>query len=297
MNGKALELDTPADSGPRERPRSSFALRLGTREYKLKSRLTTAGRSSTADIPLVGALVSRRHATFTLTDGGVEVADHASRNGVFVNGERINGAQSLRAGDIITIGDDSLTLIELEEPGERRKGTTSEMRPVRPEQTPRLPSFSDEDVSIATRRADAFQLLGGVVDKALALGRGDEAEHLIGTHLVAALADASTGRGVPPDIARTAARYALKLSAATNKSTWFDFAVRLYRALAQPMPLPIVDEMYTLIGRTRGLDRALLRDYLDTLRLVSATLSPTERFVLQRLEGLERMVALHSERP
>lgn len=297
MNGKALELDTPADSGLRERTRQSFALRLGTREYKLKSRLTTAGRSSTADIPLVGALVSRRHATFTLSDSGVEVADHGSRNGVFVNGERLTAPQALRPGDIITIGDDSLTLIELEEPGERRKEATSDMRPVRPEQTPRLPSFSDEDVSIATRRADAFQLLGGVVDKALALGRGEEAEHLIGTHLVAALADASTGRGVPPDIARTAARYALKLSAATNKSTWLDFAVRLYRALAQPMPLPIVDEMYTLIGRMRGLDRALLRDYLDTLRLVSETLSPTERFVLQRLEGLERMAALQSDKP
>lgn len=297
MNGKALELDTPADSGLRERTRQSFALRLGTREYKLKSRLTTAGRSSTADIPLVGTLVSRRHATFTLSDSGVEVADHGSRNGVFVNGERLTTPQALRPGDIITIGDDSLTLIELEEPGERRKEATSDMRPVRPEQTPRLPSFSDEDVSIATRRADAFQLLGGVVDKALALGRGEEAEHLIGTHLVAALADASTGRGVPPDIARTAARYALKLSAATNKSTWLDFAVRLYRALAQPMPLPIVDEMYTLIGRMRGLDRALLRDYLDTLRLVSETLSPTERFVLQRLEGLERMAALQSDKP
>jgi pSer/pThr/pTyr-binding forkhead associated (FHA) protein len=297
MNGKALELDTPADSGLRERTRPSFALRLGTREYKLKSRLTTAGRSSTADIPLVGALVSRRHATFTLSDSGVDVADHGSRNGLFVNGERLTKPQALRPGDIITIGDDSLTLVELEEPGELRKEATSDMRPVRPEQTPRLPSFSDEDVSIATRRADAFQLLGGVVDKALALGRGEEAEHLIGTHLVAALADASTGRGVPPDIARTAARYALKLSAATNKSTWLDFAVRLYRALAQPMPLPIVDEMYTLIGRMRGVDRALLRDYLDTLRLVSETLSPTERFVLQRLEGLERMAALHSDKP
>jgi pSer/pThr/pTyr-binding forkhead associated (FHA) protein len=296
MNGKALELDTPADSGLRERTRPSFALRLGTREYKLKSRLTTAGRSSTADIPLVGALVSRRHATFTLTESGVDVADHGSRNGLFVNGERLTGPQTLRPGDIITIGDDSLTLIELE-PVERQNDATTAMRPVRAEQTPRLPSFSDDDVSIATRRADAFQLLGGVVDKALALGRGDEAEHLIGTHLVAALADASTGRGVPPDIARNAARYALKLCVATNKSTWLDFAVRLYRALAQPMPLPIVDEMYTLVGRMRGLDRALLRDYLDTLRLVSDTLSPTERFVLQRLEGLERMAALHSDKP
>jgi pSer/pThr/pTyr-binding forkhead associated (FHA) protein len=297
MTGKALDLDTPADSGLRERARASFALRLGTREYKLKNRLTTAGRSSAADIPLVGSLVSRRHATFSLTESGVEVADHGSRNGVFVNGERIGAPESLHPGDIVTIGDDSLTLLELEEPGERRKEVISDMRPVRPEQTPRLPSFSDEDVFVATRRADAFQLLSGVVDKALALGRGDEAEHLIGTHLVAAMADASSGRGIPPDIARTAARYALKLAAATNKSNWLDFAVRLYRALAQPMPLPIVDELYTLVGRMRSMDRALLRDYLDTLRLVSETMTPTERFVLQRLEGLERMASLQSERP
>ncbi|HVY27541.1 MAG TPA: FHA domain-containing protein [Polyangiaceae bacterium] len=297
MTGKALDLDTPADSGLRERARPAYALRFGTREIRLKSRITTAGRSSAADIPLVGELVSRRHATFAITDSGVEVSDHQSRNGVYVNGERITGTELLRPGDIITIGDDSLTLIELEEPGERRTETISEMRPVRAEQTPRLPSFSDDDVSIATRRADAFQLLSGVVDKALALGRGEEAEHLIGTHLVAALADASTGRGVPADIARTAARYALKLSAATNKSNWLDFAVRLYRALAQPMPLPIVDELYTLVGRVRGLDRALLRDYLDSLRAISEALSPTERFVLQRLEGLERMARLQSDNP
>lgn len=297
MNGKALELDTPSDSGLRERARRSLALRFGAREIKLKSRITTAGRSSAADIPLVGELVSRRHATFCLTDSGVDVSDHGSRNGVFVNGERITGPRALRAGDVITIGDDSLTLVELDEPGERRSETISDMRPVRPEQTPRLPSFSDDDVSVATRRADAFQLLSGVVDKALALGRGEEAEHLIGTHLVAALADASAGRAVPADIARTAARYALKLSAATHKSNWLDFAVRLYRALAQPMPLPIVDELYTLVGRVRGLDRALLRDYVDSLRLVADSLSPTERFVLQRLEGLERMARLQSDSP
>lgn len=297
MKGKAIELDTPADSGLRERARPSFLLRLGTREFPLKNRITTAGRSSAADVPLVGSLVSRRHATFTQSDSGVEVTDHGSRNGVYVNGERIEGSCRLRNGDVVTIGDDSLTLVEVPEASAKRSETTSDMRPVQPEQTPRFPSFSDDDVSVATRRADAFQLLSGVVDKALALGRGEEAEHLIGTHLVAALADASTGRGVPPEIARTAARYALKLAAATNKANWLDFAVRLYRALAQPMPLPIVDEMYTLVGRMRGLDRSLLRDYVESLRLVSESLSPTERFVLQRLEGLERMARLQSDSP
>jgi hypothetical protein len=41
----------------------------------------------------------------------------------------------------------------------------------------------------------------------------------------------------------------------------------------------------------------LLRDYVDTLRLVGQSLTPTERFVLQRLEGLERMATLQSDKP
>jgi hypothetical protein len=297
MKGKPLRVAPPADSGVRERAARSYALRFGMREIRLKSRITTAGRSATADIPLVGELVSRRHATFSLTDDGVDVSDHGSRNGVFVNGERITSAYPLKSGDVIAIGDDSFTLIEVDDLSGRRPDTASDMRPVRPGQTPRLPTLAEEDPTAASRRADAFQLLSGVVDKALALGRGEEAEHLLATHLVAAMADASTGRGVAPEVARTTARYALKLAAATNKTHWLDFPVRLYRALAQPMPLPIVDEMYTLVGRVRGIDRALLRDYLDSLRAMADSLSPTERFVLQRLEGLERMARLQSDSP
>ena len=297
MKGKPLEVDLTADSGLRSRPSRAYALRFENREIRLKTRLTTAGRSSGADIPLLSALASRRHATFSVTESGVTVADHASRNGVFVNGDRISDPRPLQVGDVITIGDDTLTLIDVDERLERRSETVSEMRPVQPEPTPRLPSFADEDLTVAMRRADAFQLLSGVVDKALALGRGEEAEHLLGTHLVAAMADASAGRSVPPEIARAAARYALKLAAATNKPAWLDFAVRLYRALGAPMPLPIVDELYTLVGRVRGMNRPLLRDYLDGLRARADSLTPTERFVLQRLEGLERMASLQSDGP
>jgi FHA domain len=300
MTGKALDLaPLAAASGLHERTRTSYRLRLGMRELKLNAPLTSVGRSSSAAITLIGPLVSRRHASFVLTDSGVDVVDHGSRNGVFVNGEQISGARALAAGDIITIGDDSFTLVEVDEPPEdaRHKDTISDTRQLSRDQAPRTAAVATDDVSNATRRADAFQLLSGVVDKALALGRGEEAEHLLGTHLVSTLADAASGRPMPPDLARTAARYALKLAAATNKHHWFDFAVRLYLALGQPMPLPIVDEMYTLVGRMRGLDRTLLRDYLSSLRSVSRSLSPTERFVLQRLEGLERMAALQSDKP
>lgn len=297
MKGTPLRVEPTAESGLQSRPARAYALRVGSREIRLRSRLTTAGRSAGADIPLLSALASRRHATFSLTDSGVAVTDHGSRNGVFVNGERIDDARALEPGDVIMIGDDALTLIEIDQHGGRRAPTTSDMRPVQPEPTPRLPSFSDEDVTVAMRRADAFQLLSGVVDKALALGRAEEAEHLLGSHLVTAMADADSGRGIPPEIARATARYALKLAAATNKATWLDFPVRLYRALEAPMPLPIVDELYTLVGRVRGMNRALLRDYLERLRARVESLSATERFVLQRLEGLERMASLQSDTP
>ena len=107
----------------------------------------------------------------------------------------------------------------------------------------------------------------------------------------------TSSASIPPEIARTTARYALKLAAATNKPGWLDFPVRLYRALGATMPLPIVDELYTLIGRVRGMNRPLLREYLESLRARAESMSPTERFVLQRLEGLERMASLQSDSP
>ncbi|HEX6766442.1 MAG TPA: FHA domain-containing protein, partial [Polyangiaceae bacterium] len=141
------------------------------------------------------------------------------------------------------------------------------------------------------RSADVFQLLGHVVDKALALGRGDEAEHLIEAHLHAALGDAVSDRGLSPDIARTAAGYAVKLASATGRASWLDYSVKLYRALDLVLPLALVDEMYVMLRRVRGIDLGVLREYTESLRTRSHGLAPAERFVLQRLIGLERLAA------
>jgi hypothetical protein len=81
----------------------------------------------------------------------------------------------------------------------------------------------------------------------------------------------------------------VKLASATGKSTWLDFAFRLYSALRQTIPLPIVDEMYTVLRHVRGLDQELLRSYTEFLRSNGERWNAPERFVLQRLEGLERL--------
>ena len=278
-------------SGLRARATPSYVLRQGSVEHQLSKSPLLLGRGSGVDIVLGGPLISRRHAELRQTDEGLVVTDLGSQNGVFVNGHQIHSPTCLSDGDSLGLGDDTFVLIELQD-ADARHATWTEMRAVRESSPAPLGTYTSDEVSVATRRADALQMLGGVVDKALALGRGQEAEHMIGSHLVAALSDASLGRGVAPEVARSAANYAVKLATVTGKAAWLDFAFRLYLALGDTIPLPVVDEMYTVLRRVRGLDRELLRSYIDVLRSREDSSAP-ERFVLQRLEGLERLAAWH----
>jgi two-component system cell cycle response regulator len=64
----------------------------------------TVGRAATATVRLDQDGVSRLHAKFVLTpEGGVDILDLDSRNGTFVNGERVSRL-ALRDGDKIQIG-------------------------------------------------------------------------------------------------------------------------------------------------------------------------------------------------
>jgi hypothetical protein len=49
--------------------------------------------------------------------------------------------------------------------------------------------------------------------------------------------------------------------------------------------------MYVLLRRVRGLDLVVLRSYTEELKARSEELAPAERFVLQRLLGLERLAS------
>ncbi|MEI9939834.1 MAG: FHA domain-containing protein [Pseudomonadota bacterium] len=292
---QATEASKPGEtpgSGLHARALTSYALREGAVDHPLNKSPLLVGRGSEADIVLSGALVSRRHAEFHETEAGLVVIDLGSRNGVFVNDVQITSPTALLIGDKLTIGENEFVLTEALTPNDDRT-PRPEKRTIRQSSRVLAGTYATEDGSVATRRADALHLLSNVADKALALGRGQEAEHVLGAHLVAALSDAAAGRAVAPEVARTSAQYAVKLASATGKATWLDFAFRLYDALRETIPLPIVDEMYTVLRHVRGIDRELLRQYTEFLQARAAELSPPERFVLQRLEGLERLAAWH----
>jgi len=63
------------------------------------------GRDPDVDIHVDDPAASRRHAKVQICDGVVRVSDCGSRNGLRVNGARVEGACDLAPGDVIGIGD------------------------------------------------------------------------------------------------------------------------------------------------------------------------------------------------
>ena len=64
---------------------------------------TTVGRAE-ADVALPDPDVSRRHAQFHRVDAGIGIEDLGSRNGTYVNDQRISGITTIAEGDRVRFG-------------------------------------------------------------------------------------------------------------------------------------------------------------------------------------------------
>ena len=84
---------------------------MAARKFPLEKPVTTIGRSSMNDLPISDKMLSRQHARIVKDDdGGLVVEDLGSRNGTFLNGDRLAIPQPLKAGDRITLGGVTLKL-------------------------------------------------------------------------------------------------------------------------------------------------------------------------------------------
>jgi len=81
-----------------------WRLRYLQHDLELSEGQFAVGRNATCQLSLDDPLVSRRHALLTVTNDGVTIEDLTSRNGVLVNGKRIDGRVDLQVGDRIMIG-------------------------------------------------------------------------------------------------------------------------------------------------------------------------------------------------
>jgi len=73
------------------------------KRLSLPSNVTVIGRRSSCDLQVPLPIVSRKHCQISEVDGQLRIRDLGSRNGTYLNGERV-GEAVLRAGDSIRIG-------------------------------------------------------------------------------------------------------------------------------------------------------------------------------------------------
>ena len=273
-----------------------FRLRYLQHDLELSEGEFAVGRNASCQLSLDDPLVSRRHALLVVDRHGVTLEDLESRNGVLVNGSRISERVHLEAGDRILIGAQEMTLVAAQaspaEPvrGGRSLKMTLPKMPVVAQPPPAERSESEFELSMV-RRADAFNLLGSVAEKALAMGRAVEAERLLASPLGDVIEASRAGKRVTPSLVDQAARFSAKLATATGKGAWADYVIELYSAQKRPCPAPVIDELYNALRRVTSIDIVRLREYIDDLRQRLPTFGPAERFLFQRLEGLERLAA------
>lgn len=275
-----------------------FRLRYLQHDLELNEGTFAVGRNASCQLSLDDPLVSRRHALFEVAGAQVSVEDLNSRNGVIVNGHRIDGKVSLNVGDRILIGSQELTLLSardaLNSAGQGvGKMTLPKMKVSTPSSGfPPMGQIESDPEPSMVRRADQFKLLSGVAEKALAMGKAGEAERLLASALADVIEATRAGRPLPPTLVDQAAKFSAKLATATGKGGWADYVIELYQAQKRPCPAHVIDELYNAMRKVTAVDLHRLRNYVAMLRQNLPRYGPAERFLFQRLEGLERLAAL-----
>lgn len=271
---------------------AEYLVRYNGVEYRLTERPLIVGRSDSCGLILRDARISRIHAKLVLEAGKPVIEDLGSQNGVLVNGERIDNARALAPGDIVVIGSERIQI-------ERRSGLGSRPKVPRPDADTQRPSSfepatgpvraltDDGPVSSSepTRSSDMIELLAGVAAKLAASGQVREAEQLLASRLEHVLKCAKAGDPIAPQQARVAAQAAVTLAEVTDDPKWIDYVFELLRVTDSVIEAILVERIHTIVRSIRRSRVELLRDYLE--HLDARSLRPAERFVVQRLRGLE----------
>lgn len=82
-----------------------YVLRHNGTDLRLRQgSVLVIGRDPSCDIRVDDRAASRRHARLSVTNAGVLLEDLKSRNGVFINGSRVEGSRPLSAGTTFQVG-------------------------------------------------------------------------------------------------------------------------------------------------------------------------------------------------
>lgn len=226
-----------------------FRLRFLLQEIDLPQGETLIGRSTACHITLEDPLVSRTHARITVTSDSAVAEDLGSRNGLLINGERIQVPTQLTDGARIRVGTQEFVLGKLVESRSSRKigqdtgflchcAACGLPYPNKISECPNCGSrerFEEDTLSgsLPSREAWTLDLVVETVRKARQLGRWTDVERLLRRasetidHLLAA------GEPVDGEQLEILGDAAVSLSVALGHAHWARWVLGLYASLGK----------------------------------------------------------------
>lgn len=114
---ESVELSTPSPEHPVTAPHEDQAVPVSAtfiliaekgadnRSWRLEQDSVVLGRSPDVECPVPSLTVSRRHAKIEKREEGYYLSDMGSKNGTFLNGERVVSPTIIKPGDKIEIGE------------------------------------------------------------------------------------------------------------------------------------------------------------------------------------------------
>ncbi len=285
-----------------------FRLRYQGSDLELPTGAFVVGRSSACSLALDDALVSRRHASIEVRGEALFVEDLGSRNGVLVNGLKIEGSRRIVHLDRVTVGAHDLVVVEVGDESAVRCDACGSLVVALQGRCPKcgaaissrnhqtLVGGAGLDVNTLTQPLDdeptvVGSLLGSLATKAMALGRFDEAERVLSRAMVDLLARAQRGEMIQQATLSETTSFALRIAEGTKKPTWLDWTFEIHAATGTLMSAPDIEKLHEVVRRTRYANVAAVRRYLARLTQRADDFSVAQRFQLQRLEGLLRVVS------
>lgn len=259
----------------------AWALFLRAREYRVGSSGLLVGRSEDAQLRIVDPLVSRRHAFVRLESTRLIVEDLDSRDGVRVNGQRIDGPTAIGHRDRIAICGHELVVIDVER-ARRERAPTASFRAMA--HTPEAEARPDGERTGQTSMSDV--VLASAED---ALARGDHAgcAFKLGRVLDALESSERTGGG-DTSLVRRFSVCALRAAAQLGRSEWIDAVTSLHALRPRVMQAATLDALDAALARNPHYDRARLHAYVRALEARNGEMAAYERFCL---EGLRDQLA------
>lgn len=276
-------------------------MRFLLHEMDISGPLVRIGRSDLCHITLDDALVSREHAVIRLGTSGAHIRDLQSRNGVLVNGARIEGEVQLKDRDRVRIGAQEMVFCvaanrqELPQPGR----ATGQMilcqacavpYPTNASACPHCgtPQAGEEitrpHLDVKQNRDWALTLLAESVERALSTGDYGAAERAMARSAAEIDMAAQTGERLSDRLVDLFATLGLRLAIAVQQSRWLEWAMSTLMQQSLTPSSAFTERLDQALGQRIEPSARLLPSFASWWESRVETLDGTQTSVLNRLK-------------